>query len=393
MTISPVLPVYKRSDFAVERGEGVYLYAEDGTRFLDFVAGIAVNSLGHCHPYLVEALKKQVETLWHASNIFTIPGQQKLGKRLSEISFADTAFFCNSGTEAMECGIKMVRRYHDVNGNPHKHRIITIEGAFHGRTIAAISASGKDKLVNGFEPLLPGFDHIPFGDHEALKAAINDETAAILVEPVMGEGGVKVIPDHCLVGLRKLCDEHGLLLFLDEVQCGVGRTGKFFAHEFAGIKPDIVAIAKGIGSGFPVGACLATEEAAKGMTVGTHGSTFGGNPLAMAVGNAVLDVILKDGFLDSVVKIGEYLKSELAKMTAEFPGLLKGVRGKGLLLGLELVAGIESKDFVAKLRENGLLTAAADENVVRFVPPLIINEGHVDDAMAILRKTCGEFIA
>ncbi len=377
--ITPVLPVYNRTNFSIERGEGMYLFTTDGRKMLDFAAGIAVNSLGHCHPHLVSELKKQAETLWHTSNLYTLPGQQKLAQRLVDNTFADTVFFTNSGAEAVECGIKMVRKYFDETGSPDKYRIITFEGSFHGRTLGTISASGKEKLTKGFEPLLDGFDYLAWGDHEALKRAITEKTAGILIEPIQGEGGIRELPPQCLKGLRKLCDENGLLLFLDEVQCGMGRTGKLFAHEYAEIEPDIMAVAKGIGGGFPLGACLATEKAAKGMTAGTHGSTYGGNPLAMAVGNAVMDVMLKPDFLSNVLAMGELLKNGLLELSKKYPTVLKGVRGKGLILGLETV--ITNTDLVNKMRENDLLTVAAADNVIRIMPPLNIEKSHIEEAL------------
>ena len=312
--ITPVLPTYKRAPLAFDHGKGMRVYTEDGKEYLDFGAGVAVTSLGHAHPHLVEALTEQARKLWHTSNLYVIPGQEKLAHRLTEATFADTVFFTNSGAEALECAIKMARKFHAAKGAPERYRIITFEGAFHGRTLATIAAGGQAKYLEGFGPKVEGFDQVPFGDEKALLAAITEATAGILIEPIQGEGGLRVLPPGKLKRLREIADEHGLLLILDEVQCGVGRTGKLFAHEWAGIKPDIMAIAKGIGGGFPVGACLATEEAAQGMTAGTHGSTFGGNPLAMAVGNAVLDVILADGFLDHVKKSGLALKQRLARL-------------------------------------------------------------------------------
>jgi len=386
MSAAQVLPVYNRTKFAIERGEGVYAYTSDNRKMLDFASGIAVNSLGHCHPHLVEALKKQAEILWHTSNLYNAPGQQKLAERLIANSFADTAFFCNSGAEAVECGIKMVRKYFDETGKPEKYRIITIEGAFHGRTMATIAAGGNQKYISGFEPMIDGFDHISWADAHNIRAKITPFTAAILVEPVLGEGGIKAIPLECLKGVRKLCDEFGLLLFLDEVQCGMGRTGKLFAHEWAEIKPDIVATAKGIGGGFPLGACLATEEAAKGMKAGSHGSTYGGNPLAMAVGNAVLDVMLAEGFMQKVQDVSAYLRKALDGLMQKYPAKILSIRGKGLLTGFELVADIINTDFVNKLRENELLTVSAAENVVRLVPPLIIEQQHVDEAISKIEK-------
>ena len=359
---------YKRIPVRFEKGDGVWLYAEDGSKYLDFAAGIAVNSLGHSHPHLVSALKDQADKLWHLSNLYDIPGQSRLGDRLVEATFADKVFFTNSGAEALECAIKTARRHFYVNGQPDRYRIITIEGAFHGRTLATIAAGGQAKYLEGFGPKVEGFDQVPFGDHEALKAAVTDETAAILVEPVQGEGGVRPLPKECMRGLRELCDEHGMLLILDEVQCGVGRTGKLFAYEWSGITPDIVAIAKGIGGGFPVGACLATAEAAKGMVAGTHGTTFGGNPLAMAVGNAVLDVILEEGFLQHVVDVGLVFSQGLAAIADEFPDVIEEIRGRGLMLGVK--AGIPNGELLTAIRDEHMLAVPAGENVIRLLPPL-----------------------
>src|SRR5687767_1925271 len=334
-TDSPLYGTYARADLSFERGEGAWLIATDGTRYLDFMGGIAVNVLGHAHPHLVNALTAQAQKLWHVSNIFEIPGQRELGRRLVEATFADRVFFTNSGAEAVECAIKTARRYHFVNGAPERFRIITFEGAFHGRTLAAIAAGGQAKYLEGFGPKVEGFDQVPFGDRTALEAAIGPETAAILIEPIQGEGGVRPLPPAELRYLRQRCDERGLLLVLDEIQTGMGRTGRLFAHEWAGVTPDIMAIAKGLGGGFPVGACLATREASAGMTTGTHGTTFGGNPLAMAVGNAVLDVVLADGFLERVRQTGLKLTQKLAAVIDAHPGAVDSVRGEGLMLGIK----------------------------------------------------------
>ena len=373
-----VMATYARQDIVFESGAGSWLTATDGQRYLDFASGVAVNALGHCHPHLVEALQKQAATLWHTSNLYRVAGQERLAERLVAATFADRVFFCNSGAEACEGAIKTARRYHFVNGAPQRWRIITIEGAFHGRTLATLSAAGNAKYLEGFGTPAGGFDHVPFGDHAALEAAITPETAAIMVEPLQGEGGVRVLPDQCLVGLRELCDRHGLLLILDEVQSGMGRTGKLFAHEWAGITPDIMAIAKGIGGGFPLGAFLATEEAAKGMTAGTHGSTFGGNPLATAVGNAVLDVMLEPGFLEEVQAKSQRLKQALSRVADAAPGIIEGIRGRGMLMGFKLK--IPPADFVkAALAENLLLVGAAD-NTVRVLPPLTANDAEISQA-------------
>lgn len=386
--IPAVLPVYSRVDLAFERGEGAYLYTADGRRYLDFASGIAVTSLGHAHPHLVEALIHQGKKLWHTSNVFRIPGQELLAKRLIDATFADTAFFTNSGAEAVECGIKLVRKYFDDIGQPERYRIIACDNAFHGRTMATIAAGGQEKLLKGFDPVVDGFDHVAFGNLNEMRAAITPETAAILIEPVQGEGGARAADPAYLRGLREIADEFGLLLFFDEVQCGMGRTGKLFAYEWAGIAPDVMAIAKGIGGGFPLGACLATEKAACGMTAGTHGSTYGGNPLAMAIGNAVLDIILADGFLDHVQRIAGVLRKRLAAVAKAHPTVLAGVRGQGLLLGLECVK--PNTDVMVVLRRNGLLCVGGGENIIRLLPPLIIDETHVEEAAQIIDRSCLE---
>jgi acetylornithine/N-succinyldiaminopimelate aminotransferase len=378
------MPTYGEAGPAFERGEGVYLYTADGRRYLDFSSGIAVNGLGHCHSHLVAALNAQGEALWHTSNLFAIPNQQRLAERLVAHSFADTMLFSNSGAEAMECGFKMIRRYHDSVGSAERYRIIAFEGAFHGRTLAAIAAGGKEKHLEGFAPNTDGFDHVAFGNLNELRNAIGPETAAILVEPVQGEGGIRAADADFLRGLRAVADEFGLLLMFDEVQCGMGRTGKLFAHEWAGVTPDIMAIAKALGGGFPVAACLATERAAACMTAGSHGSTFGGNPLAMAVANAVLDVMLGDGFLENVVRMGALLRGRLGDLAGRYPGRIEEVRGVGLMIGLKLGPKIDSLALIGSLREAGLLTVPAAENVIRLLPPLIVEEGHVDEAMAAL---------
>ena len=377
---SPLFATFARADVAFERGEGAWLTATDGSRWLDFGSGIAVNALGHAHPHLVSALKAQADKLWHVSNAFRIPEQEDLARRLVGASFADRVFFTNSGAEALECAIKTARRYHYAAGHPERYRILTFEGAFHGRTLATLAAGGQQKYLEGFGPKVEGFDQVPFGDHEALRAAIGPETAAILVEPIQGEGGIRVIPTVCLKGLRELCDEHGLLLIFDEVQTGVGRTGKLFAYEWAGVSPDILASAKGLGGGFPVGACLATEAAAAGMVAGTHGTTFGGNPLAMAVGNAVLDVVLAPGFLDHVRDIGLRLKQGLAQVVDQHSTVFEGVRGEGLILGLKCRRA--PADVAAALRGERLLSIAAGDNVLRLLPPLIVGEAEVREAIA-----------
>jgi acetylornithine/N-succinyldiaminopimelate aminotransferase len=384
-----LLPTYNRADVAFVRGEGPYIFAEDGSRYLDFGAGVAVNSLGHAHPKLVAALTEQAQNLWHTSNYYRVAGQETLSKRLVDSTFADTAFFGNSGAEAIECAIKMARRYHYVNGEPDRFQIITFEGAFHGRTLAAIAAGGQAKYLEGFGPKAPGFDQVPLNDPAALEAAITPATAALLIEPIQGEGGIRVADREFLRSLRRLCDERGMLLIFDEIQSGVGRTGKFFAYEWSGIEPDIMAVAKGIGGGFPMGVCLATAEAAKGMTAGTHGSTFGGNPLGMAVGNAVLDVVLAPGFLEHVEKIANYFRQQLAGLIAEHPHIFEELRGAGLMLGLKMK--VPAGDFITRLRAHGMLAIPAGDNVVRLLPPLIIENEHVREAMRLLSETAAEF--
>lgn len=382
---------YARIPLRFERGEGVWLIAEDGTRYLDFAAGIAVNSLGHAHPHLVAALKEQADKLWHTSNLYDIPRQERLAERLSDATFADRAFFTNSGAEALECAIKTARRYHYVNGDVERINIITMEGGFHGRTLATIAAGGQPKHLEGFGPKAPGFVQVPFGDIEALVAAVDDEAAAILVEPLQGEGGIRLLQTQWLRDIRARCDEAGILLILDEVQCGVGRTGKLFAHEWAGITPDIMAVAKGIGGGFPFGACLATEEAAKGMTPGTHGTTYGGNPLAMAVGNAVLDVILEPGFLDHVREIGLIFAQGLAALADAYPDVIEEIRGEGLMLGIRCKC--PNSEFLGAMRDRHLLGAPAGDNVVRLLPPLITTAEEARDGLSRLDSAAASLSA
>ncbi len=384
--ISPVLPTYARAAISFERGEGVRVYTPDGVEYLDFGAGVAVTSCGHAHPHLVEALTEQAGKIWHTSNLYRMPGQEKLAKRLIEASFADTVFFTNSGAEALECAIKMARKYHAFHGHPERYRLITFEGAFHGRTLATIAAGGQAKYLEGFGPKVEGFDQVPFGDHEAVRAAIGPETAGILIEPVQGEGGVRPVPGPWLRALRELCDEQGLLLVLDEVQTGIGRTGRLFAHEWAGITPDIMAIAKGIGGGFPLGACLATEKAAAGMTAGTHGSTYGGNPLATAVGNAVLDIVLEPGFLDNVRQRSLVLKQKLAALKDEHPGVIEEVRGQGLLMGLK--CRVPNTELQAAAMDQHLLTIGAGDNVLRLLPPLVVTDADIAEAVEKLDRAC-----
>ena len=380
-----VLPTYNRADVAFVRGEGSYLFAEDGKRYLDFGSGVAVNAFGHVHPRLVAALTEQAGKVWHTSNLYRVPGQETLAGRLVGASFADTVFFTNSGTEAIELSIKMARRFHFVNGHPERFHIVTFEGAFHGRTLGAISAGGNPQYLEGFGPKIEGFDQVPLNDLKATQATITEKTAAILIEPIQGEGGMRSADREFLRALRRLCDDKGLILIFDEIQTGAGRTGKFFAHEWVGVTPDIMAAAKGIGGGFPIGAVLATADAAKGMTAGTHGSTYGGNPLGMAVGNAAVGMILEDGFLTHVNDVANYLRQQLAGLVAAHPDVFEEIRGQGLLLGLKLKAPVG--DFVAAARGQGLLTVAAGENVVRILPPLNVSEAEVREAMAMLEKT------
>jgi acetylornithine/N-succinyldiaminopimelate aminotransferase len=381
-----VYPTYLRAPVAFVRGEGVRLYDENGREYLDFAAGVAVNSLGHCHPHLVAALSEQAQKVWHTSNLFQMPGQERLAKRLIEHTFAETVFFTNSGAEALECAIKTARKHHAVSGHPERFRLITFEGAFHGRTLATIAAGGQQKYIDGFGPKVEGFDQVPFGDMAAVEAAIGPETAGILIEPIQGEGGIRPVPAGFLKSLRALCDRHKLLLIYDEVQCGIGRTGKLFAHEWASTPPDIMAIAKGIGGGFPLGACLATAEAAKGMTAGTHGSTFGGNPLATAVGNAVLDVVLEEGFLDRVAQAGLKLKQKLAELKDHHPGIIEEVRGTGLMMGLK--CKIPNGDVIGAAMAEGLIVIGAGDNVVRLLPPLIVGDADIAEAVDKLDRAC-----
>jgi acetylornithine/N-succinyldiaminopimelate aminotransferase len=383
------LPTYARADLAFDRGEGAWLYTADGRKFLDFASGIAVTALGHAHPHLVEALTAQAKKLWHCSNLFQIPGQQRLAERLVANTFADTVFFGNSGAEALECAIKMVRKYHSAAGHPERYRMIGFNGSFHGRTLATLAAAGNPKYIAGFGPPVDGFDHVAFNNLNELRAAITGETAGILVEPVQGEGGVRAADADFLRGLRQVADEFGLLLVFDEVQSGTGRSGKLYAHEWAGVTPDVMAIAKGIGGGFPMGACLATEKAAQGMTAGSHGSTFGGNPLAMAVGNAVLDVLLAPGFLDKVQREAARLQERLCLVVRKHPAVYAELRGQGLLLGVK--TAVPNTEVVKRFQTEGLLAVGAGDNVVRLLPPLIIGKAEIDAAEAILDKVGREW--
>ncbi len=386
-----VMPTYARYDVVLERGEGVYAFGTDGRRYLDFGSGIAVASLGHCHPHLVEALKAQAETLWHVSNLYNIPSQERLAERLVANTFADAVFFNNSGNEAVELGFKMMRKFQSENGHLKRYRIISIEGAFHGRSLAGLSAGKQEKQTAGFGPLTEGFDQVAFGNLNEMRAAITPETAGIIIEPIQGEGGIRPLEDDYLRGLRTICDEYGLLLQFDEVQTGVGRTGKLYAYQWSGVTPDILSSAKGLGGGFPIGATMATEQVAAAMGAGSHGSTFGGNPLAMACSNAVLDVVLRDGFLDNVNAMSSQLCKGLKKLVVRYPNHLVGVRGKGLLLGLQFQGdGSEAGAMVAKANALGLLSVPAGDNVMRMIPPLVIESAHVEEALGILEKALTE---
>jgi acetylornithine/N-succinyldiaminopimelate aminotransferase len=385
---SHMMSVFARADVAFERGEGAWLIATNGERYLDFTSGVAVNALGHAHPHLVAALQAQAAKLWHVSNLFTIPEGERLAARLCEASFADVAFFCNSGAEAMETAIKLARKFQAVNGRPERYRLITFEGAFHGRTLATLAAGGQQKYLEGFGPRVDGFDQVPLGDLDAVKKAIGPHTAGIVIEPWQGEGGVRAAEPMFFRALRQLCDEHKLVLVFDEVQTGMGRTGTLFAYEKTGVEPDVMALAKALGGGFPMGACLATAEAAAGMTPGTHGSTFGGNLLAVAAANAVLDVMLAPGFFERVQRISVLLKQKLASIVDRYPDVVSDVRGDGLLIGLKAV--VPAGDLVGALRQEKLLTVAAGDNVVRLLPPLIVNEAEIEDAVSRLDRACAK---
>ena len=387
--MSAILETYARRQLSFSHGKGCYLFSTSNEKYLDFVSGIAVNALGHCHDHLVKTMQNQAEKLWHVSNAFEIPEQEKLAKRLVKNTFADHVIFMNSGAEATEASIKIARKYFYEKGQKNKNRIITFKGAFHGRTLASLFAANNPDHTKGFEPKVDGFDQVDFGDHEGLKNAINKNTAAIMVESIFGEGGIKVIPSECLIGLRKICDENDLLLILDEVQCGIGRTGKFFAFEWSDIQPDIVPIAKGIGGGFPIGACLVNKKAGSGMKPGSHGSTFGGNPLAMSIGNAVLDIIFEKNFLENVISLGNYFEEQLLKIKKKYPHIIEDVRGRGLLKGIKLK--VENLTFINHLFEHKLLVVKASENVVRLLPPLIVNKNEIDEAISIIDKVCENF--
>jgi len=385
----PVLmPVYARADIYFERGEGIYLFDDKGQRYIDFMGGIAVTALGHAHPYIVQALKDQAEKLWITSNVFKTHGGDKLAQRLVDLTFADTVFFQNSGVEAWECGVKVIRKYFSTIGQPQRYRVISFQGCFHGRTLAAIAAAKTEKMIGGFGPVTDGFDQVAWGNLNEVRNAITEETAAIMIEPVVGEGGMRAADPQFLRDLRTTCDEFGLLLYFDEIQCGMGRTGKLFAHEWADVSPDVMCIAKALGNGFPIGACLATAKAAQGMVVGTHGSTYGGNPLATAVGNAVLDVITAPGFIDQAKRTGDYFAAKMVEVATRHPKIFTGNRGKGLMQGL--ICTPLNTDVVKALREERLLCLGAGDNVVRFLPPLIVTEAQIDDAIAIIDRVASK---
>ena len=387
--MSSILETYKRRKISFDRGKGAYLYSTTGEEYLDFLSGIAVNSLGHCHPHVVDALILQSNKLWHVSNAYEIPEQEQLAKKLCDISFADYVAFVNSGAEAVETSIKIARKYFFETGKPEKNRIITFSGAEHGRTLAAQFAGNNKEEVIGFDPIVDGFDQVPFGDIDAVKQAINKKTAAIMVETIQGRGGVRVLSNNFLTLLKKLCNSNDLLLILDEVQCGIGRTGKFFAFEWANIVPDIVPVAKGLGNGFPIGACLVSKKVAVGMKPGSHGSTFGGNPLAMSVGNAVLDIVLQKGFLENVQEVGSYFETKLKEVQKKYSNVIEQVRGIGLLRGIKLK--VDNNKFLDHLFQNKMLAVKAGDNVVRLLPPLIVEKKDIDEAIRIIEKTCSEF--
>ncbi len=388
--MTSILPVYNRSTIDISHGKGVYVYDTSGKPYLDFVSGVAVNCLGHCDERLIEVLHEQSKKLWHISNIYQIPGLESFANTLTDATFADQVFFCNSGAEAIECCIKMVRKYQDHVGNPDKYRIITFTGAFHGRTLAAIWASKRDAMMQeGFGPPVEGFDNVPFGDIEAVKAAINNETAAILVEPIQGDGGIRPSDPAFLTALRELADEHGLLLCFDEIQCGMGRSGELYAYQHYGVTPDIMTSAKGIGGGFPLGACLATQQAASGMTFGTHGSTYGGNPLAMAVGAKVLSIVNTPEFLAHVKEVGHYLQTQLTSLAKQYPSVIEEIRGMGLIQGIKCKPS--NKELMQAAEKEGLLICPAADNVLRFIPPLIVEKSHIDEAISKLNAVCQTF--
>ncbi len=385
---SSILSTYNRTKISFNRGKGCYLISKNGKKYLDFTSGIAVNSLGHCNDYLIKALHEQSKKLWHCSNAFEIPEQEKLAKKLTQLTFADKVFFCNSGAEAVEASIKIARAYHQILKKKNKYKIITIKGSFHGRTLATITASGQDKLLDGFKPKVDGFVHVNFGDHDAIEKAIDNKTAAIMIEPILGEGGIKIVPPQCLEGLRKLCNKKNILLIFDEVQSGMGRTGKLFSYQWSKIKPDILATAKGIGGGFPIGACLLTKKVSKGMRIGSHGSTFGGNPIACAVANKVIDIISNKSFFHQVNSKASFFIKELEKIKSQNLKIIDTIRGKGFLIGIK--CKINNRIFIEKLIKNGLLVVGASENVIRLLPPLNIKKSEIVQGIKIIKKTCNE---
>ena len=383
---SSILPTYKRSNLSFVKGKGSYLITKNGKKYLDFASGLAVNSLGHCNSELIKVLNNQSKKMWHISNAFQIPEQEELAKKLVKLTFADKVFFCNSGAESVEAAIKIARAYHQIKEKKNKFKIITIKGSFHGRTLATISASGQRKLIDGFEPLLDGFIQVEFGDHESIEKAVDNKTAAIMVEPILGEGGIKIIPNQCLEGLRKLCNKKKILLIFDEVQCGIGRTGKFFSYQWSKIEPDILATAKGMGGGFPIGACLVTDKVSKGMKFGSHGSTFGGNPLACSVAKRVIEIISEKKFLNDLNQKATFFVNKLETIKNTYNHLIKEIRGRGFLLGIKIK--INNSIFIEKLRNNGLLSVGANENIIRILPPLNVTNKDLKIALKIIEKTC-----
>ena len=383
---SSILPTYKRSNLSFVKGKGSYLITKNGKKYLDFASGIAVNSLGHCNSELIKVLNNQSKKMWHISNAFQIPEQEELAKKLVKLTFADKVFFCNSGAESVEAAIKIARAYHQIKRKKNKFKIITIKGSFHGRTLATISASGQKKMIDGFKPLLDGFVQVEFGDHESIEKAVDNKTAAIMVEPILGEGGIKIIPNQCLEGLRKLCNKKKILLIFDEVQCGIGRTGKFFSYQWSKIEPDILATAKGMGGGFPIGACLVTDKVSKGMKFGSHGSTFGGNPLACSVAKRVIEIISEKKFLNDLNQKATFFVNKLEAIKNTYNHLIGEIRGRGFLLGIKIK--INNSIFIEKLRNNGLLSVGANENIIRILPPLNVTNKDLKIALKIIEKTC-----
>ena len=383
---SSILPTYKRSNLSFVKGKGSYLITKNGKKYLDFASGLAVNSLGHCNSELIKVLNNQSKKMWHISNAFQIPEQEELAKKLVKLTFADKVFFCNSGAESVEAAIKIARAYHQIKKRKNKYKIITIKGSFHGRTLATISASGQKKMIDGFKPLLDGFVQVEFGDHESIEKAVDNKTAAIMVEPILGEGGIKIIPNQCLEGLRKLCNKKKILLIFDEVQCGIGRTGKFFSYQWSKIEPDILATAKGMGGGFPIGACLVTDKVSKGMKFGSHGSTFGGNPLACSVAKRVIEIISEKKFLNDLNQKATFFVNKLEEIKNTYNHLIEEIRGRGFLLGIKIK--INNSIFIEKLRNNGLLSVGANENIIRILPPLNVTNKDLKIALKIIEKTC-----